>query len=178
MEGHLKLPAVSITTHPYGTNDVVLLVGAKDSGLKDAWSIGHGPLAASLTSTQGHQNTITMASEHSPAPFFYRASCSRKKIFVGGLNTDTTKGEWRLLKSDDLCVLVLLESHFGLPCALADSLVSHFRRYGEVEDAEIVLNHVSSKSRGFGFITFTNSGSLDRAIHAGTYQVRSTSQTF
>ena len=59
-----------------------------------------------------------------------------KKLFVGGLSWGTSE----------------------------DSLRSAFERFGEVKEAVIVLDRETGRSRGFGFVTFANDDSAERAI--------------
>ena len=49
-----------------------------------------------------------------------------RKLFVGGLSLDTSEA----------------------------TLHSHFATFGEISEAMVVCNHVTKKSRGFGFVTF------------------------
>ncbi|KAK3246681.1 hypothetical protein CYMTET_43789 [Cymbomonas tetramitiformis] len=58
------------------------------------------------------------------------------KCFVGGLSFDT----------DD------------------HSLKEAFGRFGEVFDAKVIMDRETGRSRGFGFVTFTNNNDMDRAI--------------
>ncbi len=59
-----------------------------------------------------------------------------KRLFVGGLSWDT----------DD------------------EGLRSAFAKYGEVNDAKVIIDRDTGRSRGFGFITFTDAGAADTAI--------------
>jgi hypothetical protein len=61
---------------------------------------------------------------------------ARRKIFIGGLNYST----------DDV------------------QLRRHFSTYGTVQDAVVMKDPVSRRSRGFGFITFLDIESLEMAI--------------
>ena len=61
---------------------------------------------------------------------------ARRKIFIGGLNYST----------DDV------------------QLRRHFSAYGTVQDAVVMKDPVSRRSRGFGFITFLDIESLEMAI--------------
>ncbi|XP_074624445.1 RNA-binding protein Musashi homolog Rbp6-like [Acropora palmata] len=55
------------------------------------------------------------------------------KIFVGGLSTETTK----------------------------ESLLEYFSTFGEVADCIVMKDSVSKRSRGFGFVTFSDASSVD-----------------
>lgn len=60
------------------------------------------------------------------------------KLFIGGLswNTDT------------------------------DSLRAHFAQFGAVEDAVVIRDRETGRSRGFGFVTYENDESANAAIAA------------
>lgn len=58
------------------------------------------------------------------------------KMFIGGLNWDTTE----------------------------DKLVAYFSKYGEVTDHTIMRDNATGKSRGFGFLTFRDPRSVDEVI--------------
>ncbi|KIY99006.1 putative RNA-binding protein [Monoraphidium neglectum] len=62
-----------------------------------------------------------------------------KKIFVGGLAPETTPEQFKL----------------------------YFERYGKVVEAQIMVDHTSNRSRGFGFITFEEEASVHRVFNAG-----------
>ncbi|XP_015773895.1 PREDICTED: RNA-binding protein Musashi homolog 2-like [Acropora digitifera] len=55
------------------------------------------------------------------------------KIFVGGLSTETTK----------------------------ETLLEYFSTFGEVADCIVMKDSVSKRSRGFGFVTFSDPSSVD-----------------
>uniref|UniRef100_A0A3B3CY41 RRM domain-containing protein n=1 Tax=Oryzias melastigma TaxID=30732 RepID=A0A3B3CY41_ORYME len=60
---------------------------------------------------------------------------SKEKIFVGGLKND------------------IFEFH----------LTQYFSQYGQVEKSEIMLDMVTGRNRGFGFVHFTNPSAADKA---------------
>jgi cold-inducible RNA-binding protein len=60
------------------------------------------------------------------------------KLFVGGLSWDTTD----------------------------DSLRSAFESFGEITEAKVILDRNTGRSRGFGFVTFTNEESARNAMDA------------
>lgn len=41
-----------------------------------------------------------------------------------------------------------------------------FTQYGEVEEAVIIINRATGRSKGFGFVTFTNEADAAKAIEA------------
>jgi hypothetical protein len=59
-----------------------------------------------------------------------------KKLFVGGLAWATTD----------------------------DSLRGAFEKFGSVQEAVVVLDRETGRSRGFGFVTFTQDADADRAV--------------
>lgn len=61
-----------------------------------------------------------------------------KKLFVGSLAWETTEDELREL----------------------------FAQYGDVEEAIIIMDRDSGRSKGFGFVTFTNGEDADKAVEA------------
>jgi cold-inducible RNA-binding protein len=61
-----------------------------------------------------------------------------KKLFVGSLAWETTEDELRDL----------------------------FAQFGEVEEAIIITDRDSGRSKGFGFVTFVNDEDADKAIEA------------
>ncbi|KAK9862706.1 hypothetical protein WJX84_008352 [Apatococcus fuscideae] len=63
-----------------------------------------------------------------------------KKIFVGGLAPDTDE----------------------------DQFQEYFERYGKVTEAQIMQDHTSGRSRGFGFITFEDESSVEQCFAAGS----------
>jgi cold-inducible RNA-binding protein len=58
-----------------------------------------------------------------------------KKLFVGGLSWDTSD----------------------------DSLRDAFGRYGEVTDAKVITDRETGRSRGFGFVSFSDAAAADEA---------------
>ena len=61
-----------------------------------------------------------------------------KKLFVGSLAWETTEDELRDL----------------------------FAQFGEVEEAIIISDRDSGRSKGFGFVTFVNDEEADKAVEA------------
>jgi len=70
-------------------------------------------------------------------------SSSGAKLFVGGLSWDTTN----------------------------ESLKQAFESYGEIEDAVIIMDRNTGRSRGFGFVTFISSSSADSALALNATQL-------
>jgi len=64
-----------------------------------------------------------------------------KKIFVGGLAPDTTEDQFK----------------------------EYFEKYGVVLEAQIMVDHTSMRSRGFGFITFEDESSVQKVFAAGSH---------
>jgi RNA recognition motif-containing protein len=59
-----------------------------------------------------------------------------KKLFVGGLSWNTTE----------------------------DGLRDAFKRFGEIEEARVITDRNTGRSRGFGFVTFEDDGAAKNAI--------------
>ncbi|RRT79058.1 hypothetical protein BHE74_00021725 [Ensete ventricosum] len=68
-----------------------------------------------------------------------KAGNKTRKIFVGGLPTSLTE----------------------------DELKEHFSLYGEVVENQIMLDHSTGRSRGFGFVTFKTEEAVDKIISEG-----------
>jgi len=65
-----------------------------------------------------------------------KKTMSNNKLFVGGLSWNTTD----------------------------DGLREAFEAYGTVEDAKVITDRESGRSRGFGFVTFENAADASAAI--------------
>jgi RNA recognition motif-containing protein len=50
--------------------------------------------------------------------------------------------------------------------ATEDQLMELFGQYGEVEEAIIIKDRMSGRSKGFGFVTFANDEDADKAMEA------------
>lgn len=56
----------------------------------------------------------------------------------------------------------------GLPSTLTeDDLRDHFSSYGKVAEHQIMVDHSTGRSRGFGFVTFESEDSVERVISEG-----------
>ncbi|CAH8631537.1 unnamed protein product [Dicrocoelium dendriticum] len=65
------------------------------------------------------------------------------KIFIGGLR--------RNLRNEDL--------------------VDHFSQYGVIVEAVVMIDKETNHSRGFGFVTFNDTDSVDRVVAAGPHTI-------
>jgi len=50
---------------------------------------------------------------------------------------------------------------------VVDELRVYFSPYGDVVDCQIMLDHNTGRSRGFGFVTFDNEDSVEKVFSAG-----------
>lgn len=50
---------------------------------------------------------------------------------------------------------------------ISDELKDHFSAYGKVVEHQIMLDHSTGRSRGFGFVTFESEDSVERVISEG-----------
>uniref|UniRef100_A0A7S1XHS3 RRM domain-containing protein n=1 Tax=Erythrolobus australicus TaxID=1077150 RepID=A0A7S1XHS3_9RHOD len=56
----------------------------------------------------------------------------------------------------------------GIPTSLDDrGLHEYFSKFGEVAQAQVMLDHVTNKSRGFGFVTFADPASVTAVVGVG-----------
>lgn len=72
-----------------------------------------------------------------PTRLVERGGSDHEKIFVGGLTPGTT----------------------------LDMLTSYFSCYGTITDAVVMMDRVTGKPRGFGFVVFENVGIVDAVLH-------------
>lgn len=86
----------------------------------------------------------------------YSYATLRRKIFIGGLSYSTDEGILYVLL---LCFL-FIDIHLCI-----DTLKSYFRPYGIVQDAVVMKDPGSRRSRGFGFITFYDAGSVETVFN-------------
>lgn len=56
---------------------------------------------------------------------------------------------------------------FNQRCICADEFRDFFTRYGEVKDHQIMRDHSTNRSRGFGFITFDSEEAVDDLLSMG-----------
>ena len=59
------------------------------------------------------------------------------KVFVGGLSWNTNE----------------------------EGLASHFSKFGNVEEAKVITDRETGRSRGFGFVTFSDADSAAQAVN-------------
>eukprot|EP00823_Brevimastigomonas_motovehiculus_P007369 TRINITY_DN640_c0_g1_i1.p1 TRINITY_DN640_c0_g1~~TRINITY_DN640_c0_g1_i1.p1 ORF type:complete len:456 (+),score=135.13 TRINITY_DN640_c0_g1_i1:22-1368(+) len=65
------------------------------------------------------------------------------KIFIGGLHIDVTSGQ----------------------------LKDYFSKYGAVKEATIMCDHISNRSRGFGFVIFESEATADKVCDIGKHSI-------
>eukprot|EP01138_Halocafeteria_seosinensis_P016335 gb/GECG01016666.1/.p1 GENE.gb/GECG01016666.1/~~gb/GECG01016666.1/.p1 ORF type:complete len:521 (+),score=62.15 gb/GECG01016666.1/:1-1563(+) len=65
------------------------------------------------------------------------AAVSHRKIFCGGLHYSTTE----------------------------EDLKNYFQQFGEIESVQVVYSRETSRSRGFGFVVFTDAASVQRVVN-------------
>ena len=78
-----------------------------------------------------------------------------RKMFIGGLNWETTDGQYDLVTSDRVCQLT--ENSY------LDGLKEYMSQYGEV-DACTIMRDPSGRSRGFAFLTYSNAASVAKVM--------------
>ena len=67
-----------------------------------------------------------------------------------------------------LGLMIFLIQYFSL-----DKLKSYFEQYGTVQDAVVMKDPVTRRSRGFGFITYTHPSYVDQALAIGIHVIDS-----
>lgn len=50
---------------------------------------------------------------------------------------------------------------------IVDELKEYFSPYGDVVEYQIMLDHQTGRSRGFGFVTFDSEDSVEKVFSAG-----------
>jgi RNA recognition motif-containing protein len=98
-----------------------------------------------------------------PFDLTYFVQISIRKLFIGGLSYGTDDGRPRALSF----------SLFLLSFLLIDKLKSYFEQYGSVQDAVVMKDPVTRRSRGFGFITYTHPAYVDQALAIGIHVIDS-----
>lgn len=71
---------------------------------------------------------------------------TNRKMFIGGLNWETTD---RTLRDFSLFEILMLTE-------LIESLKEYFSQFGEVQECTVMRDGATGRSRGFGFLTFTD----------------------
>lgn len=60
----------------------------------------------------------------------------------------------------------------GLPPGVTDEVLrQHFEQCGEVDDAVVMMDHHSKRSRGFGFVTFNQMSAVEHVMHTDSRPV-------
>jgi RNA recognition motif-containing protein len=54
-----------------------------------------------------------------------------------------------------------------------EKLKKYFKQYGAVQNAVVMKDPVSKRSRGFGFVTFVDAASVDEALENGPHTIDS-----
>ena len=86
-----------------------------------------------------------------------------RKIFIGGLPPSLTEGRCLLSQRNlELNLFMILRRY-----KISDELKDHFSSYGKVVEHQIMLDHSTGRSRGFGFVTFESEDSVERVISEG-----------
>lgn len=103
------------------------------------------------TSTQ--HNYPTMSTEHHNDQGTAEGPSQAAKMFVGGLPQSVTSGQ-----SKNACVCWMS------PLSSTDSLREYFLRFGSVQEAFVLMDETSGRSRGFGFVTFDSPQTLRQVL--------------
>ncbi|ENN73462.1 hypothetical protein D910_09018, partial [Dendroctonus ponderosae] len=52
-----------------------------------------------------------------------------------------------------------------------ESLREYFSKYGDISEVMVMKDPATRRSRGFGFITFTDPSSVDKVLAQGTHEL-------
>ena len=53
---------------------------------------------------------------------------------------------------------------------IVDELREYFSSYGDIVECQIMVDHNTGRSRGFGFVSFDNEDSVDKVLLLGKIQ--------
>lgn len=90
-----------------------------------------------------------------------------RKIFIGGLSYGTDDGE------NCLSIFFCLQIKITISLSLSSKakLRQYFEAFGSVQDAVVMKDPVSRRSRGFGFITFQHKSFVDKALEQAVHTI-------
>ncbi|KAG8388395.1 hypothetical protein BUALT_Bualt02G0121400 [Buddleja alternifolia] len=81
------------------------------------------------------------------------SSSSAGKLFVGGIAWETSEASGEFIYARTILV-------FSFP----ESFSRYFRKYGEITDSVIMMDKITGRPRGFGFITFADAEVADKVL--------------
>jgi heterogeneous nuclear ribonucleoprotein A1/A3 len=96
-----------------------------------------------------------------------------KKIFVGGIPATVNEGCFFvsfvliLFMTIRVVCILILKGGLCVCCKWADEFKEFFSQFGEVKEHQIMRDHSTSRSRGFGFITFDMEQAVDDLLARG-----------
>ncbi|CDF34187.1 hnRNP-like protein, RNA recognition motif (RRM)-containing protein, partial [Chondrus crispus] len=60
----------------------------------------------------------------------------------------------------------------GLPATCREAeLLAHFKRFGDVAECQVMYDHQTGNSRGFGFVTFTSEATVDTVVDLDQHEI-------
>lgn len=80
-----------------------------------------------------------------------------RKMFIGGLNWETTDGNIAFLHRRRVIWLTYLDLHL-------ESLRDYFSQFGEVQECTVMRDSATGRSRGFGFLTFRDAKTVNTVM--------------
>lgn len=87
------------------------------------------------------------------------------KMFIGGLNWDTTDGKRTIINHLGLSLgyreAKELEAHHRACPTVSDGLSDYFSQFGRVLSCTVMRDPSSGRSRGFAFLTFEDPASVN-----------------
>ncbi|KAL7733121.1 hypothetical protein ACLKA6_004644 [Drosophila palustris] len=64
-----------------------------------------------------------------------------------------------------------LRGEVALELEMKQSLRDYFGRYGDISEAMVMKDPTTRRSRGFGFVTFSDPNSVDKVLTQGTHEL-------
>ena len=58
------------------------------------------------------------------------------------------------------------------PSVDEEDFKSYFKTYGTISESQIMLDHNTQRSRGFGFVTFDSSGPVDEIMKRRDHSIK------
>lgn len=91
-----------------------------------------------------------------------------KKIFVGGIPSSVTEGTYDYQIGDLFWVWIYLLTVNTCYLYVSDELKNFFSKYGKVVEHQIIRDHETNRSRGFGFVIFDSEEVVDDMLSKGS----------
>ena len=96
-----------------------------------------------------------------------------KKIFVGGLSTTTTLEEVRAYfsKFGEVKNNSIFNYNTQNSCLDLFNLSTNIFQFSQIEDSLLMLDKHTNRHRGFGFVTFSSEGTVERVCEVHFHEI-------